>query len=307
MKKNLLRSLELLAPPPARLLNQYRRRDVFRCRHESHRHFNSAVSVYHVLKVKQCHPDGCIWFQWRCRMLGKGAPCPRKYKHVGRACASCPHFYDIKIMRRPEVMISDQAFAQFTRDLRAFETWIRDHQGTRIACSGTVNSVKPRYRLRRRGAATAVVFEGFLLNFRGAFLDTDRFEDFVYLPLTVAQQRRFRIGRGDALHCTGTLVVRDGLIVLEHIRAVEIPQRGEPCFWNESRARVAQRSGRVLPFQAAQCYACDKGILLEVTDEDGCSRGRRTMFCLEGIADPDWCWYSAQRLLHLDACDGRAP
>ena len=56
MNKNLLRKLEMLSPPPRELINQYKRRDVFRCSHESHLHFKSAVSVFHVIKEKKCYP-----------------------------------------------------------------------------------------------------------------------------------------------------------------------------------------------------------------------------------------------------------
>ncbi len=304
MNKNLLRKIESLVPPPARLINQYKRRDVFRCTHETHQHFNSAVSVHHVLKVKGCYPRGCIYFQWRCRKLNKGAACPRKFKHVGRACASCPDFYDVKVIRRPEIIIPSGEFERFQNDLKAFETWLREHGGRQVACSGVVNSIKPRYSLRLRAKKTSVVFEGYILNFREAFINNSRFHDFIYVPLSLAQQQRFCFAKGDTLSFTGRFTEREGLIVLEHIRGVEIQERGEPCFWTESRARVAQRSGTILPYQASKCHACDRGILLEVVAEEGRKGARRKMFCLEGVEDPQWCWYAVQRVLRLDECSG---
>lgn len=303
MKKELLRALESITPPSPVLINHYKRRDVFRCGHEAHRRFNSTVSVYHVLKVKKCFPNGCIYFQWRCRKLGKGQPCPRKFKHVGKACASCPHFYDIKVIRRPEIILSVESYSRFLRDFRAFESWIKEHEGRQISYSGIVNSVKPRYRLVIRQRKTAIIFTGFLLNFREGFINTSPFKDFVYVPVTNTQQKRLRFSRGDSLQFTGTFTVRNGMILIEHVRSIEILQRGEPCFWTESRARVAQRTGSLLPFQAIQCYFCDKGVLLEVSDEQYPSSVRRKMFCLEGITDPRWCYYKAQRFLRVDECD----
>jgi len=92
--------------------------------------------------------------------------------------------------------------------------------------------------------------------------------------------------------------------VLEHIRGVEIQERGEPCFWTESRARVAQRSGTILPYQASKCHACDRGILLEVVAEEG-RRGRgekcsalRALMIRSGAGMP------VQRVLRLDECSG---
>jgi len=307
MKKNLLHALEALVPPHVPFINQYKRRDIFRCTHETHRGFGSAVSVYHVLKVKQCFPHGCISFQWRCQKLRKGAPCPRNYKHVGRPCASCPSFYDVKVVKKPEVIISEQAFHQFSNDLKSFESWIKRFTGKLVSVSGVINSVKPRYSLRIRSRKPSVIFQGFLLNFRETFIEDAALHDFLYMPVSSAQQHRWRFSRGDVLQCTGTFVVRNGMLLVEQIRAIEVVQRGEPCFWTDSRARVAQRTGTILPFQAEQCYSCDKGILLELVADDEPSGARRKMFCLEGVRNPQWCWYCAQRLLRLDECRSDEP
>lgn len=303
MNKNLLRKLESLAPLPGKLKNQYKRQDVFRCTHETHLHFNSAVSVYHVLKAKACWPEGCIYFQWKCRKLNRGEPCPRKYKHVGRACASCQNFFDVKIIKKPEILLPHREFEQFQKDLKFFEDWLGRHRGREVEFSGIINSIKPRYRLKTTAKKSYVVGAGFMVNFLEGFINTDAFHDFVYVPVSTGLQQKFHFAKGDDLSFTGQFNVSQGLVILEKIRGIEIARRGEPCFWTESRARVAQRSGSLLPYQAAKCYACDKGILLNVTEEDTSRRPvRHRMFCLEGVEDPQWCWYAVQKILMLDAC-----
>ena len=292
MNKNLLRKIELFFPAPPALMNQYKRRDVFRCTHETHLRFNSAVSVYHVLEEKKCFPQGCICFKWRCKKLNKGEPCPRKYKHVGRTCSNCRYFYDIKLIKRPETLLPQKEFEQFQKDLKTFESWLKSHQRKRVEFSGTVNSVKPRFSLRTAKNKSGLVFEGFLLNFREGTVNSKLFHDFIYVPISSRMQARFCFGKGDSVVFSGFFCTRNGSVVLRKIRGTEILDRGDPCFWTASRARVAQRTGSILRCQSEKCYACDKGILLHAQSDDGPGDGvRRRMFCLEGIKDPEGCCY----------------
>ncbi|MCX8044321.1 MAG: hypothetical protein N3B18_09375 [Desulfobacterota bacterium] len=302
MKKALLRALETYIPPPAPRINQYKRCDVFRCGHDAHRQFNSSVSVYHVLKIKQCYPHGCVWFKWHCRKLENGKRCHRKFKHVGKACTSCPHFYDVKVIKRPEVMMGEQEFNHFMKELKAFESWIHERNGKLVSCLGTVNSVKPRYSLIQTRKKLSITFDGYLLNFHDSCIDKDIFHDILYVPITHFQQKRWRFARGDSLHFVGTFSVRHGLIIIEHIRSIEVLQRGEPCSWTDCKARIAQRTGSLLPFQFVQCYSCDKGVLIHVKSDEHQRGSRRRMLCLEGIADPRWCWYRTEKLIQCDMC-----
>jgi len=280
-------------------LNQYKRQDVFRCSHEAHERFNNAVSVYHVLVKKKCYPGGCIYFKWKCKKLDKGAPCPRGYKHVGRGCASCRYFYDIKVIRRPEVLLADREFKQFKRDLADFEQWLREHDGRLVEFSGRVNSVKPRFSLERNRTGVRVSFTGFLLNFVDGAVNARLFNDLLYVPISPRMQRRFGFGRGDTVECKAVFAVQDGSVVLRNIRGVEVFERGEPCFWTDSRARVALQTGAVLIYQSPACYCCERGVLVPVTGEhSGKKEPRRVMFCLEGIEDPRLCCYAAQKTLH---------
>ena len=300
MNRNLLRKLDLDRTSAAPLINQYKRQDVFRCVHESHGHFNNSVSAYHVLKVKKCYPNGCIYFKWRCAKLDRGEACPRTYKHVGRTCTHCAHFYDLKIIKRPEVLLAPDDFARFQKELKRFENWLGGHCNRLVEFSGRINSVKPRYCLGAAARRDHVVFEGFMLNFLEGAVNAQRFKDFVYVPISARQQARYRFAKGDVIVLSGYFSLAHGSVVLKKIRSVEIDARGEPCFWTESRARVAQRTGTVLDYQPDKCYACDKGVLLhKVPAELPGTPEHRKMFCLEGVNDPEWCCYSLRKVLDL--------
>ncbi len=302
MNKNLLRKLELFSPPGRSIINQYKRVDVFRCTHETHLHFHSAVSVNHVLKAKGCYPEGCIYFKWKCKKLDKGATCPKKFKHVGRACSSCRYFYDVKIIKRPEVILASKEFLQFQNDLKVFESWLNSNMGRTVDFSGTINSVKPRLYLIKTSANTNVVFKGFLLNFMEGWVNAEHFHDFIYVPVSSRLQERLHFAKGDSVCFRSVFSVTDGAIVLRNVRNVEVLESGGKCFWTESRARVAQQTGSILSHQEKKCYACDKGLLLNIQLDNSPHKGsRRMMFCLEGIKDPALCCYTLQK--KLQSCD----
>jgi len=304
MNKNLLRRIDALAPSEhGSIINQYKRQDVFRCMHETHVRFNGTVSVYHVLKETRCYPEGCFYFKWKCHKLNKGEQCPRRYKHVGRDCSQCRHFYDIKVIRKPEFMLSEHDFKQFHHELKAFETWLAGVAGRLVEFSGHINSVKPRYSLREGARRPRVVLEGFLLNLLEGSVNARPVRDFIYVPIGLGHQRRFRFAKGDCLQGRGLFSVVRGTFILSGIRGVELESRGSACFWNESRALVAQKTGAVMRHQAEKCYACDKGVLLEIKGEPEASAPlRRRMFCLEGIEDPAWCSYPLQKVLNSSLC-----
>jgi hypothetical protein len=254
--------------------------------------------VYHVLKDKKCFPDGCIYFKWRCRKLDKGHTCPRKYKHVGRGCASCRHYYDIKVIKKPEIILSPKDYARFQEELKVFERWLKTTVGSLVEFSGAVNSVKPRYTLHCTGNRHRLTFDGFLLNFSEGFIGTTPFSDFIYVPVSSRLQGRFQFAKGDHVSMQCYFDMQEGVPVLRKPRAIEIIQRGDPPFWNESRARVAQRTGSVLPCQDEKCYGCDRGILLPVVSaNDTRTVQKRKMFCLEGVESPDLCLYAVHRHL----------
>ena len=124
------------------IINHYKRHDIFKCVHQSHVNFEHRVSVYHVLKEKQCYPEGCIYFNWRYRLLNKGKSCPRKFKHVGKNCFNCKDFYDEKEIFKPELLLSEEEYQIFIRKLNQFEDWLEELRGKDIEFSGIINSLK---------------------------------------------------------------------------------------------------------------------------------------------------------------------
>lgn len=305
MKKNLLKLINTPLEFPSAFINQYKRHDVFRCSHDAHHHFNNTVSVYHVLKAKKCYPQGCIYFRWRCKKINTGQQCIRirKYKHVGRACFGCRYFFDIKEINRPEPILTQEAFNEFQQELKRFENWLFGLQGRQVDFSGRINSIKPHYRVKMVRKRPRIFFEGFLMNFSEAFINTTLFNDFIYASFSSRLQGKFGFAKDDSVCFQGYLSEQNGMIMIKKIRGVEVQEKSEKTFWTESRARVAQRTGTILPYQSEKCHACDKGTLIDIIPDDvQGSKLPRTLFCLEGITDPEECCYSLKKNLRLHDC-----
>ena len=281
------------------ITNQYKRHDIFTCTHQAHTRFGYRVSVYHVLKEKACFPRGCIYFNWRCRLLNKGQTCPKKFKHVGKNCFNCREFYDEKEILKPELLIDDNDYAGFIRSMHVFEDWLESVRGREIEFSGTVHALKPGFYRKADAPEGRVSFDGFLLNFSGGYINLDYFDDSVYAKIGSAAQSRLKLCTGDKLTFRAQVKEERGRIVLVRARGIEIDEKASGDIWTESRAQLAKSTGTVIPRYYEKCISCDRGSLLDVVSTD---KMQRMMLCLEGIQDPEYCVYSVSKLLTLDNC-----
>ena len=271
-------------------VNHYKRQDVFKCVQQAHARFENKVSVYHVLKERGCYPRGCIYFMWKCRKLNKGRSCPRKFKHVGRKCFGCKEFYDEKVINSPEVVLSDEEFPKFMRDLGEFETWLYSLKGMEVNFSGIIYSVKPRMRQVIQGKRGHIALNGFVLIFREAFFDLVKFEDLCYLTISKGLQAKYRFSKGDKIDFYARVSVDRGRLILKRPNRIEIDERGEGETWSWDKALVAARTASPIPYQLEKCFACDRGCLLDTIERTNVGdRHKRQLFCLEGIKNPMLC------------------
>jgi hypothetical protein len=284
-------------------INHYKRQDVFKCVQQAHARFENKVSVYHVLKEKGCYPQGCIYFNWRCRKLNKGRSCPRKFRHVGRKCFGCKEFYDEKVINCPEVLLSDEDFSKFMRDLGEFETWLHGLRGIEANLSGTISSVKPQMRQIIHGKRGRIELHGFILIFREAFIDLTKFEDLCYLVISKGLQAKYRFSRGDKVDLYARVSVDRGRLILKRPNRIEIEERGNGETWSWDKALVVARTAHPIPYQLEKCFACDRGCLLDTIEKTNAGeRFKRQLFCLEGIKNPGLCIYEVAKSIDVELC-----
>jgi hypothetical protein len=278
--------------------NPYKREDIFLCRHESHRGFGHLVSAYHVLREKECFPEGCLDFRWKCQRLGKGGACPKGYKHVGNNCNHCRFYEEEKIQRLPELQVSEEQYRAFLEECRIFDEWLEDQQGRILEVGGTVSAVRPRLVREEDGRRSRLRLLGFLARLCPSFAGRQGFADPIFLRLSSGQQQRLRLAEGDRLEAEGELALDRGRLVVARPRRIHIEDRGgqAPLIWEQA---LLDRVGAVrLEGQPERCLHCERGVLVDVADLTGRQRGRRReLICLEGIGRPDGCPYEALETL----------
>lgn len=285
------------------MINQYKRHDIFRCCQEAHSRFQNVVSVYHVLKEKECFPQGCIYFKWKCRLLNKGNSCHKKFTHVGRQCFSCKNFFDEKVINKPRLLLPQQEYLKFREELREFESWLQRVLNNRVDFLGTVDSVKPHFLMSVNNSRRNISFKGFFLTFREGFFHTTPFNDLIYLHIPPHWQSKYRFCREDQLEFQAYVTLNKGRIILKKVRQLEIVSKNDDEYWTESQAMVARSAGSLFDDQHEKCLACEKGALLDTYEErKGRSIGYRKLFCLEGMADPGLCAYSTLKNIVKDEC-----
>jgi len=123
----------------------------------------------------------------------------------------------------------------------------------------------------------------------------------VYAPVSIGAQNRFNFTRDDSVDCRGYVTISSGMIIIRNVKELEVTARKSPVFWTESRARVVQKTGVVLPQQCPTCYACERSSLLQVLSDPGPADRPRALFCFEGVTEPELCGYRAQRVL-MNSC-----
>ena len=284
------------------MINQYKRLDVFRCKLDSHNSFAGKVSVYHVLKVKKCRPQGCFYFKWHCRLLEKGTRCKKGYKHAGKNCSSCRYYYEEKFHKVPEIILKQEHYKEFLRELEGFEDWLSDNLGRRLEIYGRVNFVGPRLIKTVYPKNSRLSLKGYLVNFAESYLGRTHVEDFVYLQLSPGAQKRLRLARGDLLEFEAELRLDEGRLVLEAPRKMDFLQRGPETFEPDlSAALVDSRMAAQLAGQDEKCLNCERGRLVDVVEKsiDRPRFLRRELFCLEGVKDPVICSYNAMKKLGI--------
>jgi hypothetical protein len=222
---------------------------------------------------------------------------------VGRKCFGCKEFYDEKVINRPEVVLPDEEFSKFMRELGEFEAWLNSLKGTEVNFSGTVYSVKPSMKHVIRGKRGHIELNGFMLVFREAFFDLVEFDDLCYLSVSKGLQGKYRFSKGDKIDLYARVSVDRGRLILKRPNRIDILERGEGETWSWDRALVAARTATPIPCQLDKCFACERGCLLDTVERmSGEERKKRQLFCLEGIKDPRSCIYNVVKKIDPEVC-----
>ena len=274
-----------------KMKNQYKRTDIFRCVHDVHQKFQNRISVYHILKEKQCYPQGCFYFRWRCKQLNKKNKCYRGFSHVGRKCFSCRDFYEEKIHNYPELQVSLKDFNEFRNSLIEFEDWLMEVNHKQLEVAGEISGIKPHFKKKVYPKTSYLSFRGYLLIFKEIYLDRILFEDPVYAFLSGKYYKSLDLATGDRIEAFAQLGVESGRLVLSRLRGVSTMKGEETPYWDEQKVVMAQEMASEFNDQPDECLQCPFGSLVDVEyHKDSHSYSRRSMLCLKGVSDYKDCY-----------------
>lgn len=273
------------------MINHYKRNDIFKCMHLSHKRFGNRVSVYHVLKVKNCFPNGCISFEGVCRLLNKGQNCVKGYNYAGANCTRCSYFKEQKIIRNPEILLQKDEYENFLDDLDCFEEWIERNRGRFLQFRGTISWIKPSFEKKIYRKNTATILKGFIIGFKNSFIDIERFDDYTYALFTGNEQDRLALSRGDEIEFSGKFDMDNGMIMFYNHKQLEIITRAyqfEPP--TSSQAKVALAVSKILTKKDEKCTDCPSGSLIYIKDFTGNKLKQfRRFICAEGYENAEVC------------------
>lgn len=282
--------------------NQYKRHDIFSCNHSSHHRFGGAVSTYYILQEKHCYPDGCLNFVWRCQLLNKGHACPRKFRHVGRKCFSCKHFYENKYQQKPRLLVSPDEYREYLHDLENFKYWIGLNRGRKIDIDAQIASVKPDLSAAGSPDNPRFRFHGWILVFDHVYVGYDLFEDIAFARISAKTQNRFQFAGGDSFEAVARFNFNQGRLVFSQVHNIEIKARGEGELPDSESILVAAETATSFPVQPEKCMRCDQGVLIEnMPSRSNRSAPSRSLVCLMGQKNPVECLYHLDLELKADS------
>jgi len=282
--------------------NLFKQSSVFKCVHDAHQQFKSQMSPFHILVEKRCYPDGCIYFQWKCKLLAKRKKCFRNFTKVGKECSNCKYFVEEKIHQYPEFIAGSDYGIKFLEKFRAFEEWIDDLKNKRILCEGCVSEVKPEFLIYKKGGKITLSLRGFLVCFKEGFIDNLSFEDKFYLSISSTTQNNLLLREGDSLEFQANLLLDRGRFKFIKSGRFVFYERGDSVPIKRTDILVALKTYTIQPNQPQKCLNCKHGILGDV--ESDLPGPRRIVICMQGVQNYNYCSIAILNNMteHSDQC-----
>jgi hypothetical protein len=272
------------------ITNLYKRPNTFRCVHDIHQHYKSNISPFHILKEKKCYPQGCFYFQWKCKLLAKQKRCFRNFTHTGKECFNCKYFNEQKIHQYPEIMLDPEETKHFFEQLELFENWVQKLQHQRVPCEGTVSSITPDFILYSNNKGYTPGLKGFLIRFDEGYIDNRFFQDPFFLSISPMTQNKLLIRAGDSVEFEANLKIDKGRFTFIKSGRFQFFERGDSKAVRKSDILISLKVSTIQPGQPGKCIRCSYGILADIIAEK--PGPGRAVLCLKGVNDYHFCPYN---------------
>jgi hypothetical protein len=250
------------------------------------------MSPFYILSEKQCYPDGCVYFHWKCRLLAKKKICFRGFSHVGKKCFNCKYFYEEKRHQYPELIVKDEENDNFIDHFSEFEEWINDLQSKRVPCEGIIAGISPDLYLKRQGSRQKIYSTGFLIRFEEGYIDNLLFEDPFYLSISGMSQNKLLLRKGDNIEFEASLMIDRGRFRFIKPGRFQFYERGDEKPLRKNDILVALQTYTIQENQPGKCIDCAAGVLVDV--ENSNNGPSRATVCLQGVADYHYCSFAVK-------------
>lgn len=280
---------------------------IFICRHPSHGKFDYQVSPYHVIQEKRCLKTGCVQFIWKCRIYAKDFRCPRGFRHVGKYCSSCKHYYEEKICRKPESLLCAEKLDVFWRNLDDYRLWLSMKLNRKIEFTGEIASIFPLLYFHGDGRHPHVKKSGYLIGFDKGLVGYELYADKIYLKISWNSFSKYRFAVGDKVEFIATLQSNRGRLIMERPTNIEI-QRADSDHRADksstsaaitlSQATVGAYTGAIVEDDCRPCRGCKFGAFIEIGKIQNRAARRRRFFCLRGVNMSANCPVRLEKILH---------
>jgi len=282
--------------------NLFKQNNIFICKHDTHKHFSSKMSVYHILEEKKCFPDGCVYFKWKCKVLAKKKKCHRNFTAVGRNCFSCKYFYEEKIHQFPELIVERKKKEDFFEEYNEYCEWISSIENKQVFCEGTIQSVVPDFLINKNNGKYGLGLKGFLIIFQEGFIDNQHFEDTFYLHINSMFQNKMRLREDDEVEFKAIVQEKDGRIELFAPRHFNFYLRGKSKPLLRSDLLVSLNTATTFYEQNEKCKKCSFSVIPKI--QNNRSGKNRVLICSNGIQEPENCIENINRSeLYSDTCE----
>lgn len=270
--------------------------DVFRCDHESHQHFNGLVSAYHVLKEKNCYPQGCLYFHWHCVLKEKGMKCIKGYNYIGKNCKGCTYYDEEKVQYQPVLLLDKFAYQEFLDEVDDYESWLDKVKFRRESLAGRICTIKPWYKKWIDAHSSTIKFLGYLLVFKKIFIGYTLFESSVYVRISKKVMDEYQFKPKMRIEFLGEIREDKGRLIIHKPGRFECLNKGWGRIITPDEALVAIKTASPLKVQFDKCLNCRWGSLVDVIDKSERNENKyRSLYCLKNIQDPNGCYLNINR------------
>ncbi len=283
--------------------NLFKRQDVFRCYHESHKKFSNVVSVYHVLEKRRCFPQGCLSFYFKCKLLLKGVKCKRGLKTAGIKCQSCKYLMEEKNQYFPKVILKREEWEELKFEYSKFLFWIKSKEGKTVKFYGKIQDIKPYIRHIYFDKGSKFIINGYFILMEYAYIEEDLFKDKLYIYVPKPKAWKIKKLEGNEVEGLATFNLSGSNIILSNAKNLQSIRGEKIPFYLNDEILLKIKMGSIFDKFNERCFSCEEGLPVLVENQSNFKNlPKKEIICLQNYLSPSFCLKEIYKNIKIDKC-----